>query len=112
MENQIDLTAASDLDRKFFLAFLKGLASIKYERLLAQVAIENHEPEPDHMDIEFLYSNLFNPNVTTSETFNTLVENCMRVISDLLEKNASKQTMEEYIGLRIVGSEDVKKVIA
>ena len=106
------MTAASDLDRKFFLAFLKGLASIKYERLIAQVATANHEPEPDHMDIEFLYTNLFNPNVTPAETFNTLVENCMRVISDLLEKNAGKQTMDEYIGLRIVGSDDVKKVIA
>ena len=84
------MTAASDLDRKFFLAFLKGLASIKYERLIAQVASANNEAVPDHMDIEFLYSNLFNPNVTPADIFNTLVENCMRVISDLLEKNASK----------------------
>ena len=82
------MTAASDLDRKFFLAFLKGLASIKYEGLLAQVASANNESVPDLMDIEFLYSNLFNPNVNAAETFNNLVENCMRVISDLLESNA------------------------
>jgi hypothetical protein len=42
------------------------------------------------MELDFLYSNLFDSNLTPADTFNTLVENSMRVISDLLKINASK----------------------
>lgn len=33
MENTINLELAGDMDRKYFLAFLKGLCQIKYKDL-------------------------------------------------------------------------------
>ena len=35
MENLINFDDATDIDRKYFLAFLKGLANIKFKNLLA-----------------------------------------------------------------------------
>lgn len=37
MENGINLEFAGDLDRKYFLAFLKGLAQIKYKDLYTKL---------------------------------------------------------------------------
>ena len=37
MEGLIDLELAGDLDRKFFLAFLKGLTQIKFKSNFAKV---------------------------------------------------------------------------
>jgi len=37
MENQIQLEAAADIDRKYLLAFLKGLCSIKYKDLYTKL---------------------------------------------------------------------------
>lgn len=70
MENVIDLNAASDLERKYFLAFLKSLASIRYRGLFEKLAAANKEEAPEHMDLDFLYSNLFNPEMTPADTFN------------------------------------------
>ena len=54
------------------------------------LAAANGEPAPELMDKEFLYQNLFNPNVTDIETYNNLAENCLKVITNLVETNASK----------------------
>jgi len=37
MENQIVLEAAADIDRKYFLAFLKGLCQIKYKDIYTKL---------------------------------------------------------------------------
>jgi hypothetical protein len=76
------------------------------------VASVNNESVPEMMEVKFLHTNLLNQNVTAADTFNILVGNLMRVISDLIESNASKQSLDEYISIRIVGSDDVKKVVA
>jgi hypothetical protein len=60
MENLIDLSRAADLDRKYFVAFLKGLMSMKYADLFAKMAESNGEEPPEVMDLNFLYNNLFN----------------------------------------------------
>jgi len=49
------------------------------------------------MTLEFLYSNLFDPATVNADTFNQLVENGMRLISDLLEKNPSKDGLDAYL---------------
>lgn len=77
MDNKIDLSAGADLDRKYFTAFLKGLVSIKYKEIFAKLAKANKDEEAaadDVMDLDFLYSNLFNQEVTSADTFNYLVE--------------------------------------
>lgn len=43
MENVINLDTAADLDRKYFLAFLKGLAQIKYKDLINKLKIKEGE---------------------------------------------------------------------
>jgi hypothetical protein len=67
MEGAIDLRAADFLERKFVLAFLKGLTSIKYRDMFKKALVlkqskqgKVEEQEPD-IDVGFLYENLFNP---------------------------------------------------
>ena len=90
MDALIELTRASDLERKYFVAFLKGLMSIKYADLFTKVAEANGEEPPEVMDLDFLYSNLFNQEMTSADTFNFLVENGLKLISDMLEQNLSR----------------------
>lgn len=90
MENLIDLRAGADLERKYFTAFLKGLASIKYRALFAKLAASQHEEEPDVMQLDFLYGNLFDPTITTADTFNQLVEAGLRLLAELLELNVAR----------------------
>lgn len=111
METLIDLQVAADIDRKYFTAFLKGLAGIKYKNLLTKVALANGEEAPEVMELDFLYTNLFNPDVTSADDFNALVESGLRVISDMLEQNMTKDRLEEYLARRIQGSDDTKKAI-
>jgi hypothetical protein len=59
MENVINLEQASDMDRKYFLAFLKGLCQIKYKDIYTKLKIKEGEQLDNQMDLEFLYSNLF-----------------------------------------------------
>ncbi len=80
MDNLIDLSRAADLDRKYFVAFLKGLMSIKYADLFAKVARANSEDAPEVMDLDFLYSNLFNQEITSPDVFNKLVESGLKLI--------------------------------
>lgn len=111
METLIDLQVAADIERKYFTAFLKGLAGIKYRDLLSKLAVANGEEVPEPMELDFLYSNLFNPDVTSADDFNSLVESGLRVISDLLEQNMNKDRLEQYLARRIQGNEDTRKAI-
>ena len=101
MENQILLEAAADIDRKYLLAFLKGLCQIKYKDLYAKLRTVEGESAEDNMTLEFLYSNLFDPASVSADTFNQLVENGMRLISELLEKNPSKEVLDNYLQRRV-----------
>ena len=63
MEGLIDLELAGDIDRKYFLAFLKGLAQIKFRTNFEKVQArkekqrgnEEAEDDEDHVDLEYLY---------------------------------------------------------
>ncbi|MFO0116679.1 MAG: hypothetical protein ACK521_03380, partial [bacterium] len=73
MEGMIDLRGVNALERKFVLAFLKGLASIKYRDIFKRAEAEkmkgkteNAEAEPD-IDVSFLYENLFGPQDITPD---------------------------------------------
>ena len=53
---------AGGMDRKYFYAFLKGLVAIKYK----EAVLKSKEIEVDQsMDLQFLYSNLFNEQETS-----------------------------------------------
>lgn len=47
------------MDRKFLLAFLKGLCQIKYKDFYQKLRKREADAEDASMDLEFLYSNLF-----------------------------------------------------
>ena len=57
MEGLIDLELAGEMDRKYFLAFLKGLTQIKFkkhfEKVRAAKGISDQDEEP--VDLTFLY---------------------------------------------------------
>ena len=55
MEDMINLESAADLDRKYFLAFLKGLSQIKYKDLINKLKVKEGEAIDGQMDLEFLY---------------------------------------------------------
>ena len=112
MDNVINLEVAADLDRKYFLAFLKGLAQIKYKDLITKLKIKEGEALDAQMDLEFLYNNLFDPELFSADKFNQLVENGMHVIADLLEMNMSRDALEEYLNRKINAREETRKVIA
>lgn len=95
------MEAASDIDRKYFLAFLKGLCQIKHKDLYSKLSKAEGETTEDNMTLEFLYSNLFDPASVSADTFNQLVESGMRLISELLEKNPSKEGLDTYLQRRV-----------
>lgn len=101
MDNLINLELAGDLDRKYFLAFLKGLCQIKYKDLYTKLKIKEGEALDTQMDLEFLYANLFDPDQFSADQFNQLVESGMRVIADLLEMNMSKEALDEYLSRKV-----------
>ena len=101
MDNLINLELAGDMDRKYFLAFLKGLCQIKYKDLYTKLKIKEGEALDAQMDLEFLYSNLFDPDQFSADQFNQLVESGMRVIADLLEMNMSKEALDEYLQRKV-----------
>ena len=83
MEGLIDLELASELERKTFLAFLKGLTQIKFQSQLRKVeqqrshqsgsaaAEEAQDNEMASIDLEYLYTNLFQGSTgLQSEQFN------------------------------------------
>ena len=85
MEGLIDLELAGELERKIFLAFLKGMSQIKFRsqfrklhssstrkqhRVGGAAAEEPAEDESESIDLEYLYTNLFQGTSLQSEQFN------------------------------------------
>ena len=104
---------AGDLDRKYFLAFLKGLSQIKFKDAFKKVkdAKSNQhgntaEEEEEDVDLGFLYQNLFDPHTTSPDEFNTLVENTLRVLSEIVANNFSKEDLEQYLVRKVSARED------
>lgn len=63
MEGAIRVDAGG-MDKKYFYAFIKGLVNIKYKEYFAK----NKDFEVDEtLDLQFLYSNLFNSQETSLE---------------------------------------------
>ena len=61
MEGSIKVDAGG-MDRKYFYAFVKGLVNIKYKDFFSK----SKDFEIDEtLDLQFLYSNLFNSKETT-----------------------------------------------
>ena len=67
MEGLIDIEIASEVDRKIYLALLKGLTQIKFRNQFKKVekakqrgaAAEEAADEGGEVDLEYLYTNLF-----------------------------------------------------
>lgn len=55
---------ASGMDKKYFYAFIKGLVNIKYKEFF--VKSKDFEVD-DTLDLQFLYSNLFDSRETSLE---------------------------------------------
>lgn len=63
------------------------------------------------MDLEFLYSQLFEPLQVSAEVFNDLVGNSLRLITQLVEMNPNKDALEDYLR-KVNCREETRKVIA
>ena len=118
MEGMIDLRGANTLERKFVLAFLKGLASIKFRDIFKKAEAERQkgksekqETEPD-IDIGFLYENLFNPQDLTPDAFNKLVENGMRAIQEIVSQNMNKDTLDGFLTAKVQAKDETKKAVS
>jgi len=111
MENVLSFDAAGDLDRKYFLAFLKGLSAIKYKDLFDKVkaaklaqrqkkglsgadGAEEGAEEDESMDLEFLYGNLFEPASISPDEFNSIVETGMTLINEIVSQNMTKEQLD------------------
>ena len=95
MEGIISLESAHELDRKYMIAFLKGLSEVKYREYFAKAkAAQANQEEEEPMDLEFLYTNLFDESVTSADDFNNLVENGMKLLAAIVVPNLSKDALE------------------
>ena len=63
------------------------------------------------MDLETLYSMLFNEQTTEPADFNTLVENGMKLISDIVAQNMTKETLEKFLVSKVQAKDEHKKAI-
>ena len=70
------------------------------------------EDEEEDVDLGFLYSNLFDPNTTSPDEFNQLVESTMRVISDIVSMNFEKEDLDQYLVRKVSARDDSKKAIS
>lgn len=52
----MEITIQTDIDRKYLLAFFKGLCQVKYRDLYAKLRLKHHEVAEQAMDLEFLYA--------------------------------------------------------
>ena len=77
----MEIIIQTDTDRKYLLAFFKGLCQVQYKDLFAKLRLKQQEVVDETMDLEFLYAQLFQPRQMSPEEFNSLVENGMRLIS-------------------------------
>ena len=67
MEGLIDLEIASEIERKIYLAFLKGLTQIKFRSQFKKESQakkrmggeDQQQIEEQEVDLEYLYTNLF-----------------------------------------------------
>ena len=119
MEGLIDLELASELDRKIFLAFLKGMSQIKfrsqYRKLNQQQqrSAAEETAEDTEIDLEYLYTNLFQGSTSLqSEQFNQLVESTLRLLSELVSLNMDKDQLERYMSRKVSGRDETKKAIS
>ena len=121
MEGLIDLEIAGEMDRKYFLAFLKGLTQIKLKSNFAKVqaakakqrsAEDGAGEEENQVDLEYLYQNLFQQSSIQVEEFNTLADTTMRLISEMISLNMDKETLEKYLSRKVTARDDIKKAIS
>ena len=121
MEGLIDLEIAGEMDRKYFLAFLKGLTQIKLKSNFAKVqaakakqrsAEDGAGEEENQVDLEYLYQNLFQQSSIQVEEFNTLADTTMRLISEMISLNMDKATLEKYLSRKVKACDDIKKAIS
>ena len=126
MEGLIDLELASELERKVFLAFLKGMTQIKFRNQLRKVEQQSRqrhgaaedqngkaEESETPIDLEYLYTNLFQGSTSLqSEQFNQLVESTLRLISELVSLNMDKDQLDKYMARKVSGRDETKKAIS
>ena len=66
------------------------------------------------MDLDFLYSNLFNQEVTSADTFNHLVEQGLKLIAALLEINLPRNggdAFEDFLNRKVRAEDETRKAI-
>ena len=119
MEGLIDLEVASELDRKTFLAFLRGLSQIKFRSQFKKLeqaksktsAADEGVDENEVVDLEYLYTNLIGSSMQ-SDQFNQLVESTMRLMSEIVSLNVDKEQLDKYLARKVSGREETKKAIS
>jgi hypothetical protein len=108
----VSLDAAHALDRKYMIAFLKGLSAIKYHEYFAKANKDKaNEEEEEPMELEFLYGNLFDEDTTSPEDFNTLVENGMKLLSEIVSTNMDKEGLDTFLTRKVSGKDEHKKAV-
>ncbi|CDW85594.1 UNKNOWN [Stylonychia lemnae] len=108
MEGAIKVEAGG-MDKKYFYAFFKGLVNIKYKD---QFSKSKDIEVDDTLDLQFLYSNLFNSQETSLEQFNKLVEGTLNIIETIVQNNMSKDDLEEFLTNQVKARDDHKRQIA
>ena len=81
---------------------------------LAKASNDEEAEKEEVMDLDFLYSNLFNQDVTSADTFNNLVENGIKLIQSLLELNLPRnggEAFEDFLSRKCRVEEETKKAI-
>lgn len=123
MEGLIDLEIASEVERKVYLAFLKGLTQIKFQSQFKkeesirqknkQSADESQQQQTEEteVDLEYLYTNLFANTGIQGDQFNQLVEATLRLISEIVSLNMEKDQLEKYLTRKVSAREETKKAI-
>eukprot|EP00347_Sterkiella_histriomuscorum_P012290 403369156 len=100
---------AGGMDKKYFYAFLKGLVNIKYKEYFSKS--KDFEID-DTLDLQFLYSNLFNSGETSLEQFNKLVESTLLIVETIVKNKMNKEDLEEFLTNQVKARDDHKRQIA
>ena len=64
------------------------------------------------VDLEYLYTNLFDGTGIQGDQFNQLVESTLRLISEIVSLNMEKDQLEGYLSRKVSAREETKKAIA
>ena len=119
MEGLIDLELAAELDRKVYLAFLRGLTKIKFrsqfrkeEQLRQRAGAEEGAEPEEEIDLEWIYTNLFGSTGIQGDQFNQLVESSLRLLSEIVSLNMEKEQLEQYLNRKVSAREETKKAIS